>query len=95
MDGSINKGRDEEEIGAHCTGQNTNSIGICYIGGMDKDNKNPKDTRTDAQKKNLIMLVENLIDKYELKVGDIYAHYQFANKACPSFDIEEFKKQLK
>lgn len=93
-DGSIHKGREEEEIGAHCTGQNSNSIGICYIGGMDKQNKTPKDTRTDKQKEKLIMLVENLINKYELTVGDVYGHYQFANKACPSFDIKEFKKEL-
>lgn len=45
-DGSIHKGRDESIIGAHCTGHNTISIGICYIGGMDSANKNPKDTRT-------------------------------------------------
>ena len=36
LDGSIHKGRDESVIGAHCSGQNANSIGICYIGGVDK-----------------------------------------------------------
>jgi N-acetylmuramoyl-L-alanine amidase len=38
-DGSINKGRSEDIAGAHCTGHNSNSIGICYIGGMTADNK--------------------------------------------------------
>ena len=28
LDGSIHKGRDENVIGAHCSGQNANSIGI-------------------------------------------------------------------
>lgn len=45
-DGSINEGRSESIAGAHCTGHNTISIGVCYIGGMDSTNKNPKDTRT-------------------------------------------------
>ena len=33
LDGSVNVGRNIEEIGAHCLGHNANSIGICYIGG--------------------------------------------------------------
>lgn len=33
-DGSIHVGRTKNEIGAHCTGQNSISIGICYIGGL-------------------------------------------------------------
>jgi len=94
LDGSIHKGREEEVIGAHCTGQNKDSIGVCYVGGMDAQNKTPKDTRTDAQKESLIILVHNLIEKYELTIEDVYGHYQFANKACPSFDVEEFKKEL-
>lgn len=32
-DGSIHVGRSENISGAHCTGHNTISIGICYIGG--------------------------------------------------------------
>lgn len=45
-DGSVHVGRSESVAGAHCTGHNTISIGVCYIGGMDSTNKNPKDTRT-------------------------------------------------
>ena len=29
-DGSVHAGRPVEQIGAHCTGHNANSIGICY-----------------------------------------------------------------
>lgn len=82
--GTINKGRDESKIGAHCTGHNSNSIGVCYIGGMDKDNKNPKDTRTDAQKASLLKLLKELKVKYPK--AKIYSHKNFANKACPSFN---------
>ena len=37
LDGTIEKGRAENEIGAHCIGYNSKSIGICYIGGVAKD----------------------------------------------------------
>lgn len=83
-DGSINKGRDESKIGAHCTGHNSNSIGVCYIGGCTADGKTPKDTRTEAQKNSLLKLLRELKNKYP-KVS-IHSHKDFANKACPSFD---------
>lgn len=90
--GSINKGRDESVIGAHCTGHNANSIGVCYIGGMDSANKNPKDTRTPAQKESLLKLLKELKVKYPK--AKIYSHNNFANKACPSFNATEEYKNL-
>lgn len=93
-DGTIVTGRNIDKIGAHCTGHNTGSIGICYVGGLDKDGKTPKDTRTDSQKKSLIKLVLELMDTYCIPKSNIFCHYQFANKACPSFKIETFKTEL-
>lgn len=86
LDGSIHKGRDESEIGAHCLGHNANSIGVCYIGGMTKDNKYPKDTRTDAQKQSLLNLLKELKKKYPS--ATIHGHREFSSKACPSFDAK-------
>lgn len=83
-DGSIHIGRDESIIGAHCTGHNTNSIGVCYIGGCAVDGKTPKDTRTEAQKNSLLKLLGELKKKYPKAV--IHSHKDYANKACPSFD---------
>lgn len=83
-DGSIHTGRDESVIGAHCTGHNTNSIGVCYIGGVATDGKTPKDTRTAEQKQSLVKLLKELKIKYPQ--ASIYGHRDFANKACPSFD---------
>lgn len=91
-DGSINKGRDESKIGAHCPGHNSYSIGVCYIGGCASDGKTPKDTRTDAQKKALIELLRELKGKYPK--AKIYPHYKFAAKACPSFNTEEEYKNI-
>ena len=63
LDGSIHKGRPIEEIGAHCKGRNSDSIGICYVGGLDKSGK-PKDTRTPAQKEALLKLLRTLKEKF-------------------------------
>lgn len=83
-DGSIHIGRDESIIGAHCAGHNTNSIGVCYIGGCASDGKTPKDTRTTEQKQSLVKLLKELKIKYPQ--ASIHGHRDFANKACPSFD---------
>ena len=91
-DGSIHTGRDESIIGAHCTGHNTNSIGVCYIGGCASDGKTPKDTRTLQQKESLLSLLKTLKTKYPN--AKIYPHYKFAAKACPSFNAEEEYKNI-
>lgn len=83
-DGSIHIGRDESIIGAHCTGHNTNSIGVCYIGGCASDGKTPKDTRTTEQKQSLVKLLRELKTKYPQ--ASIHGHRDFSSKACPSFD---------
>ena len=91
-DVSIHIGRDESIIGAHCTGHNTNSIGVCYIGGCASDGKTPKDTRTLQQKESLLSLLKTLKIKYPN--AKIYPHYKFAAKACPSFNAEEEYKNI-
>lgn len=85
-DGSVHAGRPVEQIGAHCTGHNANSIGICYIGGVAADGKTPKDTRTPAQRIALRELVEELRAKYP--GATVHGHREFAPKACPSFDVQ-------
>lgn len=83
-DGSVHKGRNESVTGAHCTGHNSNSIGICYIGGVAFDCITPKDTRTPEQKASLLKLIRELKAKYP--DASVHSHKDFANKACPSFD---------
>ena len=92
LDGTIEKGRDEDLVGAHCKGHNATSIGICYVGGCDKNLK-PKDTRTPEQKRSMLSLVRKLVNKYKIPVTQIWAHHDFdKHKACPSFDVSEFRK---
>ncbi len=87
LDGTINKGRDIDKMGAHCKGHNRNSIGICYCGGVEADGKTPKDTRTQEQKDSLLNVLKTLKAMYPEAV--IYSHSEFAAKACPSFDATE------
>lgn len=84
-DGSVHPGRPEEVVGAHCKGQNSCSIGVCYVGGCAADGKTPKDTRTEAQRTALRELVRRLQDKYP--GASVHGHYEFAKKDCPCFKI--------
>ncbi|MCM1320238.1 MAG: N-acetylmuramoyl-L-alanine amidase [Muribaculaceae bacterium] len=86
-DGSIHEGRPLSKIGAHCPGHNTYSIGICYIGGYASDGVTPKDTRTPEQKAALRSFVKKL--QTEFPGATVHAHREFANKACPCFDISQ------
>ena len=92
-DGSIHKGRDINLIGAHTTGHNTGSIGICYIGGVTADG-NPKDTRTPQQKESIEKLISTLLKEYPT-INKISGHYMYANKACPSYKVDEHQHLLK
>ena len=86
LDGSIHGGRPESRAGAHCSGHNADSIGICYIGGLAKDGKTPKDTRTAAQKKSLEQLVATLKTRYPGVT--VHGHNEFNKaKACPCFKV--------
>ena len=88
IDGTIEVGRSIKKPGAHTAYHNQDSIGICYTGGMSKDMKKAKDTRTQAQKDSLINLMHKLIYKYN-KDMTIHGHNEYANKACPSFNVQE------
>lgn len=84
LDGSIEQGRPEERVGAHCKGYNAHSIGICYVGGLDKQG-HPTDTRTNAQRHALRQLLLALRQRYPHAA--IRGHRDFnPHKACPCFD---------
>lgn len=83
LDGRIEKGRDETTSGAHCLDHNMKSVGVAYVGGLDGKG-NPKDTRTDAQKRSMLSLLTDLRRRYP--EAKIYGHRDFAAKACPCFD---------
>lgn len=87
-DGTVHEGRPLAEVGAHTEGYNSESVGICYVGGLDATGK-AADTRTDAQKKALRQLVSELLATYP--EATVHGHREFANKACPCFDVQAEK----
>ncbi len=84
-DGSIHTGRPLSQIGAHAANHNTGSIGICYIGGMNKEYTKAKDTRTPQQQQALLALVKQLVATYD--IVKILGHNQLSSKSCPCFDV--------
>ena len=88
LDGTIQDGRPIKKIGAHVKGKNRSSIGICYIGGMNRDMTEWEDTRTEKQKESLLLLINDLKERFPNTI--VYGHKDFTNKKlCPSFDAKE------
>ena len=80
-DGSIEAGRPEWMVGAHCVNHNKYSIGVCYEGGLDARGQ-PADTRTAAQKSSLRQLLTDLHRRYPRAV--IVGHHDLnPQKECP------------
>lgn len=91
LDGTIRNGRPVERQGAHVKGFNSDSIGVCYVGGCDK-NMNPKDTRNKAQMASLEILILDLLNWH--KGATLHGHNEFSSKACPSFHVYQEYKYL-
>jgi N-acetylmuramoyl-L-alanine amidase len=98
-DGNVSNGRPNNLVGAHAPGFNSNSIGISYVGGVDRKNK-ALDTRTKEQRIALIDLVRKVIGEMNDRnrsngyntIIHVLGHYQVAKKpkACPSFDVQKW-----
>lgn len=71
---------------------NRNSIHLCYIGGVEKDGKTAKDTRTKPQLRSMRILVEHALLRNPKLV--IVGHNQVQKKACPSFDVPKYLQHL-
>lgn len=88
IDGTIQIGRPINKIGSHVKGKNRSSIGVCYIGGMNRDMTEWIDTRTQEQKVALIALLKELKEKYTEAI--VYGHNDFTDKkVCPCFDAKQ------
>lgn len=91
-DGSIEEGRPLDQIGAHVAGQNTGSIGICLVGGIDESGR-PDANFTDKQWAQLRRSV--IAFKAEYPKGTVHGHNEYAKKDCPSFDVQKWLKTEK
>ena len=92
LDGTIEPGRPLDQNGAHTSGHNTNTIGICYVGGCDAIGK-AKDTRTAAQKAVLEKLIKALKTCFPT-ITKVRGHRDYASKACPCFDARSEYQRL-
>ena len=86
-DGTVTQTRHEQLIGAHATGYNSHSLGVCYEGGLNKEGQ-PEDTRTPSQKRALLSLLKKL--KREHPEARILGHHDLpdVHKDCPCFDAQ-------
>lgn len=82
-----------ELIANGVAGYNRESIHVSYIGGIDAE-KSPKDTRTEQQLNAMTGLIYFLKNKYPNAI--IQGHRDFPNvhKACPSFDVKTWLKEI-
>lgn len=91
--GRVQKGREEDRVGAHVEGFNGRSIGICLVGGVsEEDFTKPENNFTPLQMTALRNLLEQLAKRYPGAV--VQGHRDFPNvkKACPSFDVRAWLK---
>lgn len=89
-DGTIEAGRPEEIVGAHCRNHNSHSIGVAYVGGLARDGKTPCDTRTEAQKEELGRLLRELHGRYPKALIVGHCDLEPRKPCCPGFDVREW-----
>ena len=84
---------DPWEITNGAKGYNAISRHIVYVGGVDANDVNKaRDTRTPAQKETLKRYVRDFHMRFpQVK---IIGHNQIASKACPSFDVPKWLKEI-
>ena len=88
-DGSRQKGREINEIGAHVVGHNHHSVGVCLVGGVAGDGVTPEDNFTEEQWDTLYFTLEELHEQFPSAV--IVGHRDLdAGKACPSFSVSDY-----
>lgn len=93
--GTLETGRNIETIGAHVSGHNKNSIGICLVGGKPIGNQK-KDINlfTIEQLETLESLLFNLKGFLQNQNVKIVGHCELDNKkTCPNFDVQKWLKE--
>jgi len=83
-DGEVQNGRSLTSEGAHCSGENDNSFGVCLVGN---------DRFSMKQFDALRYKLDSLVLCYDIPKWAIYGHYQFKSaikqgKTCPNIDMQ-------
>ena len=86
-DGNIYRGRPENTVGAHCQGENYNSIGICFEGNFEKEKMSIEQVKAGHE------LVMYLLDKYSLVKGNVKKHNDFGSTVCPRKKLSIYRNK--
>jgi N-acetyl-anhydromuramyl-L-alanine amidase AmpD len=91
-DGTVERGRPEDEVGAHVEGMNGISVGICLVGGVNEAMK-AENNFTEAQFQSLEGMINALKKRYP--AASVRGHRDFlgVRKDCPSFDVAAWMKE--
>lgn len=83
---------DRWEVTNGAKGINSVSRHMVYVGGLSRDGKTPKDTRTPEQ----MRAMEDYVKAFHAKhpMVKIIGHNQVTRKACPSFDVSEWLRSI-
>lgn len=80
-DGTIQTGRDLDKIGAHVSGYNTGTVGVCFAGCNDFTFEQMR-------------AIHEVISKIEKAVGkklNLRSHRDYTSaKTCPNFNLQDF-----
>lgn len=86
IDGIVEQGRPEHEVGAHVRGHNKDSIAVCLVG---------RGTYNHAQIEALYFLLVKLCNAYGLEAKQVFGHYEFfSGKTCPMLDMNKVRENL-
>jgi N-acetyl-anhydromuramyl-L-alanine amidase AmpD len=91
--GTVENGRPLSMVGAHATGFNANSIGICLVGGIDSRGQ-PEHNYTSVQMEALRKLVGSL--RTQFPTVRVCGHSDVNPKSkphCPMFDVKVWAAQ--
>ncbi len=83
---------DPWEITNGAKGYNSTSRHIVYVGGRAATSKTPKDTRTEEQKEAMKQYVLDFHRRHPDVA--IVGHNALSNKACPSFDVPAWLREI-
>ena len=89
-DGTVEQGREDNELQAHVKEYNHVSTSVCVVGGAVEENwKEPEDNFTGEQWESLKKVLEELVIKFP--EARIVGHYELdERKTCPNFNVREY-----
>lgn len=75
-----------KEIGAHVQGENSDSLGVCWVG---------RDQLAPVQRTALLRQVLHLMNLHDVPVAKVFGHYEFnPAKTCPNLKMNDFRLAL-